>query len=97
MMKAGNVLRQAAELVDGARAVTYGDMAILYENIAILWNAWIKVSRGIDPHLTAEDVAQMESLLKKARTKSGEGTPDNYIDDVGYGSIAGELSERIEE
>ena len=96
MMKAGNVLRLAAELVDGARAVTYGDMAFLHENIAILWNAWILVSRGIDPHLTAEDVAQLQSMLKKARTLSGEGTPDNYTDDAAYCGIAGELSEAPE-
>lgn len=94
MMKAGDILELAAKLVRGDRAVTYGDMAILFENIAILWNAWILVSRGVDPGLTAEDAAQMESLLKKARTLSGEGTPDNYVDDVGYGGVAGELSER---
>ncbi len=93
-MKAGDILRRAAELVDGDRAVTYGDMAILHENIAILWNAWILVSRGIDPHLTAEDVAQLQSMLKKARKKSGEGTPDNSIDDAAYAAMAGELSER---
>ncbi|MEE8607235.1 MAG: DUF6378 domain-containing protein [Nitrospiraceae bacterium] len=96
MMKAGDILRRAAELVDGDRAVTYGDMAILHENIAILWNAWILVSRGIDPHLTAEDVAEMESLLKKARKRSGEGTPDNYTDDAAYAAMAGELSEAPE-
>lgn len=90
---AHDILELAAKLVKGDRAVTYGDMAILHENIAILWNAWILVSRGVDPGLTAEDIAQMESLLKKARTKSGEGTPDNYIDDAGYAGIAGELSE----
>ncbi len=93
MMKAGDVLRRAAELVDGDRAVTYGDMAILHENIAILWNAWIKVSRGVDPHLTAEDVAHMEALLKMARTQCGTGTPDSYTDAAAYQAIAGELSE----
>ena len=96
-MTANGILILAAKLVSGDRAVTYGDTAILHENIATLWNAWIKVSRGIDPRLTAEDVAQMESLLKKARTKSGEGTPDNYVDDAGYVGIAGELSERLDE
>ena len=92
-MKAGDILREAAGLVDGARAETYGDMAILHGNIAILWNAWIFVSRGIDPHLTAEDVAQLESLLKKARTKAGKGSPDSYTDDAAYAAIAGQLSD----
>ena len=91
-MKATDTLARARELVGGARAETYGDMAILHGKIAILWNAWILVSRGIDPHLTAEDVAQLESLLKKARTKSGKGTPDSYVDDAAYAAMAGELS-----
>ena len=32
------------------------------------------------------------ALLKIARTKSGEHHIDNYIDLVGYGAIAGQLS-----
>ena len=93
-MAAHDILELAAKLVRGDRAVTYGDMTILHENIAVLWNAWITVSRGIDPHLTAEDVAHMAALLKMARTQAGEGTEDNYIDAAGYLGIAGELSER---
>ena len=92
-MTAHGILQLAAKLVSGERAVTYGDMAILHENIAILWNAWILVSRGVDPGLTAEDVANMQALLKMARTQNGEGTPDNWVDAAAYLGIAGELSE----
>lgn len=93
-MKAGDTLRRAADLVDGDRAQTYGDMAILHGKIAIMWDAWLKIRRNPDAPLTPEDTAHMMGLMKKARTQVGEGTPDNYTDDAGFGGIAGELNER---
>lgn len=90
-MKAGDILRQAADLVEGDRAATYGDMELLHGNIAILWNAWMKVKRNPDAPLNGEDVAHMQTLLKMARTQCGEGTPDSYIDGAAYQGIAGQL------
>lgn len=90
-MKAGDILRQAAGLVDGDRAATYGDMRVLHGNIAILWNAWMKIKRDPDALLSAEDVAHMDTLKKMARTQCGEGTPDNYVDAAAYQGIAAEL------
>ncbi len=93
-MTASVILLLAARLVKGDRAATYGDMARLHGNIAILWNAWMKIRRDPVAPLNGEDVAHMETLLKMARTQSGEGTPDNYVDGAAYQGIAGELSER---
>ena len=97
-MKAGDILREAAGLVDGARAVTYGDMALLHRNIAILWAAWLKVRRDPTAPLNAEDIAHMDTLKKMARSQCGEGAviirADNYVDAAAYQGIAGELSER---
>ena len=90
-MKAGDILRRAAELVEGDRAATYGDMEQLHEKIAILWNAWMKVKRDPDAPFNAEDVAHMMGDVKKARTQCGEGTPDSYIDGAAYQGIAGQL------
>ena len=92
-MKASDILRRAADLVDGDRAKTYGDMKRLHTNIAILWEAWLKVRRDPDAPLNAEDVAHMMGDVKKARTQCGEGTEDNYIDAAAYPAIAGELHE----
>ena len=96
MMKAGDILRRAADLVDGDRAETYGDMAILHDKIAIMWEAWLKVRRDPDAPLTAEDTAHMETLLKMARTQCGKNTEDNYTDGAAYQAMAGELSEAPE-
>ena len=96
-MKAGDILRRAADLVDGDRAKTYGDMKLLHGKIAIMWDAWLKIRRDPDAPLTPEDTAHMMGLMKKARTQCGEGTPDNYIDDAGFAGIAAENSERPDE
>ena len=93
-MKAGDILRRAADFVDGDRAKTYGDMKRLHTNIAILWDAWLKVRREPDAPLTAEDVAHMDTLKKMARTQCGAGCEDNYIDAAAYQGIAGELNGR---
>ncbi len=92
-MKAGDILREAAGLVDGAREATYGDMRALHDNIAILWEAWRKVRRDPDAPLNSEDIAHMDTLKKMARTQCGEGTPDNYTDAAAYQAIAGQLSD----
>ena len=96
-MHAPAILKQAEALVAGDRAVTYGDITRLHLNIVILWNAWMKIRRDPVAPLDGEDVAHMEALLKMARTQSGEGTTDNYVDGAAYLGIAGELSERRDE
>ena len=93
-MKAGDILRRAADLVDGDRAKTYGPMARLHGNIAILQEAYLKIRRDPDAPLNGEDVAHMQTLLKIARTQCGAGTGDSYVDSAAYQGIAGELSER---
>lgn len=97
MMKAGDILRRAAELVEGDRAATYGDMAILHEKIAIMWAAWLQIRRDPDAPLTPEDIAHMDTLKKMARGQCGKGIHrDNYTDAAAYQGIAGELSEAPE-
>jgi hypothetical protein len=91
-MKAGDILREAAELVDGNRAETYGDMAILHRKIAIMWEAWRKVRRDPDAPYNAEDVAHKETLKKMCRSQCGRGTRDNYTDAAAFQGIAGQLS-----
>ncbi len=91
-MKASDICRQAADLVRGDRAETYGDMAVLHEKIAVLWDAWLSARRDPSAPLTGEDVAHMSALLKMARSQCGEGTDDNYIDAAAYEGIAGELN-----
>ncbi len=91
-MKAKEILSEAARLVSQDREKSHGDKKLNHKNIAALWNAWLSIRRDPSSPLTGEDVAQMMSLLKKARTQSGEKNPDDNIDDSAYSAIAGELA-----
>jgi len=95
-MNAHDTLLKAAELVSGDRARQHGDKLDNHTKIATLWNAWLLVRRNPASELTAFDVAQMMSLLKKARTQSGGYNPDDLIDDAGYTGVAAEIASIIE-
>lgn len=86
------IVQSAAELVKNDRAITHGDAAKTHGKIATLWNAYRSIRRDPASDLTNVDVAVMMALLKIARTQSGEYNPDDYVDGVGYLSIAGELA-----
>lgn len=90
-MRAVDILAKATDLVGGARAEQHGNMRENFENIARLWNAWIAIRKEPTSELTAYDVAQMMSLLKKARTQSGAHNPDDFVDDAGYAACAGQV------
>ena len=83
-LKTKTLLTTAIELVGGDRQKDYGDKVDNHNNIAELWSAYKDVK--ITPH----DVAIMMCLLKIARTKLGEVSPDTYIDASAYMAIAGE-------
>ena len=82
-------LRDAMMLVEGDRALEYGDKIINHGNIAKLWSAYL------DHPLTGHEVAVMMCLLKIARTKLGKRTRDTYVDGAAYMAIAGEIQEKL--
>jgi hypothetical protein len=88
MSEAGDILRQAANLVDGDRAKAYGDMHETHRLTAQFWSAYLNI------HVSSEDVAQCMVLLKTARARVGKYKEDNYVDQAGYSGIAGELAKR---
>ena len=75
-------LRDAVTLVEGDRALEYGDKVINHSNIAKLWSAYL------NQPLTGHEVAVMMCLLKIARTKLGKRTRDTYVDAAAYMAIA---------
>lgn len=92
--RAGDFLRIAAGIVDGARNTTHGDKERSFVAIADLWNAYLRARRGgITYPVQAKDVAAMMVLLKFARAEWGEFVPDHAIDAAGYSAIFGELAE----
>lgn len=90
--EASAICKEAARLVDGDRALDYGDKIRNHANIASLWNAYLgeRVVGGI----TAFDVAILMVLLKIARTKLGQLRLDTFVDIAGYAGIAGEIAHR---
>jgi len=95
-MKAEDMLRKAAELVGGNRHDQHGERTQNHENIARMWNAYLRAKvRGSDLYeLGAADVAIMSALLKIARTASGKHNIDDYMDGAAYLALAGDMAER---
>ena len=86
-MKTQAYIDKAKDIVSTDRELTHGNKKINHDNIAKMWSAYL------DRDINGRDVALMMVLLKVARTKAGSHNTDDYIDMVGYSSIAGELSE----
>ena len=93
-MNTTDILKKAEKLVSTDRAKAYGDKIVNHENIARLWSAYLQNKTKLNIVLTPEDVAQLMTLLKIARTQGGEFKEDNFIDAVGYQAIAGEIANK---
>lgn len=94
------VLQNAATHVTKVRGSQHGDVEPSFRMIAELWSTHINhataKATGVDiippVHLSAWDVLQMMSMLKKARALYGDETlPDHYEDDAGYTALAAML------
>lgn len=91
---AARLLREAADIVEGARNATHGDKERSFQAIADLWNVY-RATRSRLP-ITAGEVAVMMLLLKVARTTHGAPIHDHFVDMAGYAAIAGELTQLVE-
>mgnify|MGYP003151323398 CR=1 FL=1 len=90
MKISSDFLEKAIELVDGQRAIDYGDKTLNHQNIADLWNAYLGTE------ISAHDVAICMLLVKVARLKNMH-TDDCYVDMAGYAGIAGEINKATTE
>lgn len=86
-MKPGDILKEAAELVDNDRAKDHGDFAELAAMIAAYWEVHLK-AKGIAVLLDPWDVAMMLADVKRARANSNPKHMDNYRDGAGYNALA---------
>lgn len=82
-----SVLQEAEEIINGARQQTHGAKLATFEMIAAFWSVYLKTE------IKPQDVAQMMSLMKKARFRCGQHVRDHFVDDIGYTAIAHELGE----
>lgn len=87
MEKREECLRTACEIVNGARAESYGDAEDNFQAIATLWESYLRAT-GCDAVIDTKDVAMMMILLKVARAAAPGTHLDNYIDIAGYAACA---------
>jgi hypothetical protein len=94
---AGWLTDEAKRLITTERADQHGDAAESFAMIAELWTVYLahtnKMGYGSPRSvvITPRDVAEMMSLLKKARKVYGSGSAENYIDDIGYTALGGSM------
>ena len=92
-MTTTEILTKAEKLVSDDRAKTHGDKIVNHENIARLFSAYLTNKFQAVININAEDVAQLMTLLKIARSQAGQHNIDDYVDGAGYQAIAGHISE----
>lgn len=85
-MTRSEILKRADEIINGQREQDYGAAERNFGLIGQLWTVYL------DHLVTAQDVANMMTLFKIARIKTGRGTEDSYIDAVGYMACGGEIA-----
>ncbi|QIG66087.1 phosphofructokinase [Ochrobactrum phage vB_OspP_OH] len=96
--KAGELLATAAKVVTTERGNQHGGAEDSFDMIAALWQVWLqntnrfRYNNPINIVITRQDVAQMMSLLKKARSVHGNHQDDHYVDDTGYTALAGMMA-----
>lgn len=94
-----SVLSGAEVCVCQDRNGTYGSPEDSFQAIANFWDTWLitRYRKREMIQIDALDVAEMMSLLKKARTAANPKHEDNFIDDVGYSCCAGEIASNMDE
>ena len=98
MVRASDLLHQAAEIVSGPRAEQHGDMLACHSAISTLWNSYLAIRREPGSPLSPLDVAQMLLLFKVARAQTGSVShADHYLDQAGYAGCSAEIAERMGE
>ncbi len=92
-MNTTDILEKTKKLVSKDREDKHGNKVINHQNIARLWSAYFQNKYKINILVLPEDVANLMTLLKIARTQAGKHNLDDYIDACGYSAIAGEIAE----
>jgi hypothetical protein len=94
-------MTDAAKAVGKSRGPQHGATEPSFRMIGELWSTHINhavahrtgMPLSQEVHLSAWDVAQMMSMLKKARALYGDATlGEHYADDIGYTGLAGGLA-----
>lgn len=88
------LMGEAADLIGKHRGQQHGPVAGSFTMIGELWTVYLRHVRTVRQHDTImpEDVLQMMTMVKKARNVYGDrSNRENFVDDIGYVSLAGML------
>lgn len=86
---AKQVLLNAGRTILQDRPGVHGSAENSFDMIAELWTVYLRHNKRVRNHdqVFNYDVAEMMSMLKKARNVYGSTNPDNAIDDTGYTAL----------
>lgn len=90
-MHRSDILDTANKIINGKRQDAYGKAEDSFALIAEFWSVWLRGRGLLLKDLRPYDVAQMMSLLKKARAIHDPTHVDSAVDDAGYTALAGEI------
>lgn len=90
----GKILRDTANIIEGARNQDYGDPTDDFGTTAAFWETYISrvILRRGELKLMPHDVAAMMMLLKIARLTWTPGVNDHWMDAIGYGALGWECA-----
>ena len=89
-----HLLEDANRIITKDRAATHGDAENSFHTIANYWSVYLSAELKTIIVVNPRDVAQMMVLFKAARAHNNPGHSDNWIDQIGYSAIAGEIALR---
>lgn len=93
---AGQICREAAELVNGPRNVDYGDALDNFSETAALWTTVLGPVLREGAQISAEQVALCLDQVKTARLIHNLDHRDSWVDKVGYSALGGGIARRRE-
>lgn len=85
-MKREEILARAKDIVSGDRDKEYGSPENSFQQIANLWQAYLKIP------IDNRDVANMMVLFKIARLQYRPDHEDSWVDIAGYAACGGEIA-----
>ena len=77
-MNTTDILEKTKKLVSKDREDKHGNKVINHENIARLWSSYLQNKFKLNLNLLPEDVANLMTLLKIARTQAGKFNLDDF-------------------
>lgn len=84
------ILAEAEVLINGDRALQYGDALDTHERIAELWGAVLGPKQAYE--ITPTDVALMMICVKIIRATRTPNKADSWIDIAGYAALGAEFA-----